>query len=81
MDVIQAWARAGKEPEGWPEKFGYATDGGALEDPEEANKPQESAAASRGPLARFFSGPGAARRFPCVFHVGYDHPSDHIIGD
>ena len=34
---------------------------------------------SRGP--RFFSGPGAARRFPCVFHVGYDHPSDHIIGD
>ena len=34
-----------------------------------------------GPSLRFFSGPGAARRFPCVFHVGYDHPSDHIIGD
>lgn len=32
VDVIQAWARAGKEPEGWPNAFGYGDDGGALDD-------------------------------------------------
>ena len=33
-DVIEAWARAGDEPEGWPAKFGYTDDGDAIEDPD-----------------------------------------------
>ena len=59
VDVVQAWARAGKEPEGWPEAFGYGKDGDALEDP---NAPEED-------------------EFPCVYHVGYTDPYQHIIGD
>lgn len=34
QDVVEAWARAGDEPEGWPAKFGYTDDGDAIEDPD-----------------------------------------------